>query len=549
MAWLRNQYFWATLFFLGTLIVHWPSHNAGFVSDFLGWQAHYRDDSFWDFIKSYGYNGHQQVLQLINSSMYQVFGTAGIPWYILFCAAHTFNGLLLYRFLLKITQLWGTRDGLWIAVTGTAFFLFSPYHPEVTVWRVCLHYMISAACLLGSLLLTIDYLERNNRRALWCAHGLMLLNLFTLELALVIPLLTHAFCLTWWLTRPTRKNDQQPSINWSVLFRFMTLPQIGLWAFYFIFNKLTLGAWVGHYGVERHLKINYLQIFSNALKYEVKYPIFARHFAHPAKAKLFNALSEAHTVYWGYGILAALVLIAVVFRNRLTPKFPIFVMLLGMGLLAALPTAQLHFEWVQYNENDRYGYLTALFVLPALAILFSGLPGSWKYVPATGFMWLSVVLLLRTCGWWGDMERIYRKLLADFQWYDKKEIYVLSLADNYRGIWMFRMYGPQSSLVDALNLVENKHLAANVHELAFFNMNTPQDGVTVTTPDSTGMFRTEFNQWGNWWWRNGIGALDYETDQYKVQFKGKWHELTFKNGRPKDAVFIYQSGDSWKVKD
>jgi hypothetical protein len=49
---------------------------------------------------------------------------------------------------------------------------------------------------------------------------------------------------------------------------------------------------------------------------------------------------------------------------------------------------------------------------------------------------------------------------------------------------------------------------------------------------------------GNWWWRNGAGAGDYETDVYTVHFTGDGYELQFKKVDTTSAV-IYQTGDRW----
>ncbi|MEI6410949.1 MAG: hypothetical protein WCR52_16300 [Bacteroidota bacterium] len=543
---MRRDSLLFTLFLLGTLLIHWPAHQAGFVSDFLGWQDLYNKGSFWGVFNSFGYGGHQQVLQLINYTMYKIFGTYGIPWYVLFCTMHAINGWLLYRFILKISELWGIPDARWSAVAGALFFLFSPYNPEATVWRVCLHYMISGMCTLGALLLTTEYLVRGDVRKLWWAHGLMLINLFTLELALAIPLLTHALVIGWFIMRPTRSDLNEMPFSWKQIFQYMTLPQAGLYAFFFLFNKLTLGQWVGHYGEARMLKFDYLRMLSTPLKYTIKHIGFVRNWAHPAKMLVFDFFSTPTGLMWGYGVLLSMVLAVLLFRKRLPARYGAVTLLLCMGILAALPVSNLHFEWVLYNENDRYGYLTSLFCMPALALLIAALPRWWNLTTGVLYLTLSVWLMFQTVVWWGEMERIYRQLLDEFKWYDNKEIVVMSMADDYRGIWMFRIYSKESALADALNMVKGRRPSGKITETAFFNMNSAADGMTATRPDPNGPIRVEFNEWGSWWWLAGLGANDYETDDFKVVFKDKYYELTPKSDH-KDAVYIYQSGEHWKT--
>lgn len=51
------------------------------------------------------------------------------------------------------------------------------------------------------------------------------------------------------------------------------------------------------------------------------------------------------------------------------------------------------------------------------------------------------------------------------------------------------------------------------------------DGVIVIV-DSMGILWVEFNQWGNWWWRCGIGmGLGYDIEVYEVDSKGYYYFL------------------------
>ena len=79
-------------------------------------------------------------------------------------------------------------------------------------------------------------------------------------------------------------------------------------------------------------------------------------------------------------------------------------------------------------------------------------------------------------------------------------------------------------------------------------MTTPTDGVNVKqiAPDT---LLVTFNQWGNWWWKKGLGASNYETTDYKVilNFKdcGRCYALVLKNKNPA-RVYLYQDGDDLK---
>lgn len=538
------------LFFLSSLILYWPARNAGFVSDFLGWQDLYDKGPWYGFLYSFGYGGHQQVLQLINYCMYKAFGTNGLPWTFLFCAFHAANGYLLYRLLLKMGNIWQLQFTGFTAMFGALFFLFSPYQPEVTVWRVCLHYMISGLCTLGAIWYTLDYLQKGRVRALWWAHGLMLINLFTLELALAIPLLTHGVLIGWQLSHKAPSVESPDThdryhLDWKKTILYLSLPQIGLYIFFFVWNKLTLGQWVGHYGEKRMLAFDPVRMLSTPLKYMVKPLFFIRHWEHADKMALFNWMSGDFGIKFCYILLISMALSVFFLRNFLTPRIKLAVLLLWLGILASVPVSNLHFEWVLFNENDRYGYVSSLFVLPVMALALARLARWWKYFAALLYLFISSFLLRNTVNDWAEMDRIYHKLLDEFVWYDAKELYVLSLADNYQGIWMFRYYPKGSALADAFQVVKHRNLSGIIHETAFFNMNTGHDALSAKVLEGNTL-RVEFEQWGNWWWLSGLGANDYETDDFAIDFQDKWYDLRLKRLNP-EAVYIYQSGDHWKT--
>lgn len=540
----KRDYLIALAMLLGTVVIHWPAHNAGFVSDFLGWERQYREQSFWAFLITFGHPVHQQLPQFFNIVLYRLFGTWGLPWFALFSLLHALNGFLLYRFLLKCSDLWQLKQGQWLGITGALFFLFSPYITDATVWRVCLHYLMSGGFTLGALLGTADYLERGHKRSLWLAHGLLLLNFFTLELAIAIPFLTHAFAIGWALTRP---NGTAGNLDIKAFLRDMTFPQLGISALFFGLNKLTFGQWVGHYGEATHLKFEALKMLAQPMKYAAKYLTFGRQFEHSDKAKMFGFMESERGLLLCYGAFALLLLATLLYQRRQHPRLTLGVLMLSLGLLAIFPVSNLHFEWILFNELDRYGYVASLFFLSAVALLFSAIPGVWKNIPAGIFLLVSIFYLCKIMFWWRDLDNCYKKLLHDFHWYDKKEVFVLATADNFKGIWMMRSYRDKPALQYALELQQNKALDIQFHEVAQYNMNSLQEGVTVSVPDTTtGVIRVEFDQWGNWWWKNGKGASDYQNDLYKVVFKGKWYELNMKAHHP-DAVFICQSGDTWKV--
>ena len=76
-----------------------------------------------------------------------------------------------------------------------------------------------------------------------------------------------------------------------------------------------------------------------------------------------------------------------------------------------------------------------------------------------------------------------------------------------------------------------------------YNLHTKDDGVKVEQT-GPGQLKVEFTQWGNWWWRNGIGASNYENEIFKVTNNGHHYLLDLKVPH-EDFTFIYQVGSKW----
>jgi hypothetical protein len=214
--------------------------------------------------------------------------------------------------------------------------------------------------------------------------------------------------------------------------------------------------------------------------------------------------------------------------------------------LALAPIANLYFNYLLYIENDRYGYLASVFFSLFLLTLFSTLPRWAGYSLFAIYLSLSAYFLQKTNHIWFDATQIYYSLLNDFRWYDKKEVYVLNLPDNLQGCLLFRDYSSQSlGLKDALQYVQRKPYSGKIWEVAQYNLTSAQDGVKAEWADKQ-LIVTTFQQWGNWWWRGGIGASAYEKGIFSFEPKGQSHEVRLKQ-IPTDAVFIYQTGGKWQA--
>lgn len=526
----------ALLFVAFALAVYWPTRHAGFVMDWLGWQYAYNRDGWAGVPGSFGYPGLHPVLHLGNYTLYWLFGANSPVWYWVFACLHGLNAWLLARLVLRLplgmSVLQQTTIGL---ATGTLF-LLSPYAAEVVVWRVCLHYLLALLFALLAMHRTLDYLTEPRKSVLWQIHLLVLAALFTFEWSLVIPVLLATLVLVWFFAQ---KMPLSPA-----LFGKLFAPQAGLWALYFLLNKIKIGDWVGHYGADTHLNMDPKYMSANMLRYTVKQFAFARDWEHNFKAPFFESLADGRPFWLGTGIVLLAAAVWLLFFRRLNLRLRWAGAAFAWFFVALLPVSNLFFYALQYSENDRYGYFANGFGWIGLLLLLSFLPKMFFRAIIVGYVAVSAWFLMNINHCWIESEKICAGLVEDFRWYDRDEVIILASPDNYLGVFMFRIIGQINGFNEALELRRGKPFKGNMWEVVQFNVVAPDYAITAEK-DSTGLlYKIGFKQDGNWWWRNGIGATDYENDRYTFKMQ-QWHvEMQLKEKRPNTAV-IYPVGNKW----
>jgi hypothetical protein len=527
-ALLQYLLFWAI-----TQLFYFPTRYSGFVTDFTGLLSRFEGRTAAGILDCFGFPAMQQVLNALLFTWHSVFGIAPLPWYLLQSSLHALNALLLLQLgkaLSERLQLPNTHLMGWMAAF---LFLLSPYASEPVTWRVAQNFLLSTAVILGTARLTLDWLDKPDPRRWVLIQGLFILGLFTFELVLIIPFLSSLLLL------------MVPHGSWPK-WRRLNLPQFGGVGLYFVLNRLILGSWVGHYGAEVHLKFELPVLLGNGLRYTAKHLLFARNWPHAAKQWLFDGLAQPAVALGLGGILIVLLTAGLIFRNRLSNRWRLSVIgLTGFGL-ALLPVLNLYFNYTLHLENDRYGYLASAFLALVLATGLSALP-RWGRLPLLlAYLGCSSYFLWQHNQFWWKSTQVYQQMLDGFDYYDAPAAYLLNLPDNFQGAPMFRDYsGEDHAFRDALKYIRQQPYNGQIYEVAQYNMTRLTDGATATV-DSTGTLRVEFNQWGNWWWRRGIGmGPGYDTEVYEVDSKGHHYFLTLRQPE-QGAVFLIQEGLEWR---
>ncbi len=515
-----------------TLVIYYPARQSGFVTDWLGWQQAYDAGSWEDVLRCFGYPGLQQVTQFVMYGLYRACGT-GIGWYLFFCFLHAFNAWLLFELFRKLGRHLGIASTAGMALSGVLLFLLSPYQAEVLIWRACVHYLLSGGFMLLVLHSVVRFLDTGGRRWLLIGSILFFLSLFVLEIALVTPVIALLLAYVWSLRGKPERN-LRPLVA-------VALALGPFWILYFFLNKIVLGTWIGHYGAATHLNFHWVETCSRFFKYLIKHTFFVRYFRHAYKEAIFGYMEQPAFVFASIALGLGLVVAFVRYLRRLPVRWVACGMALAMFFTALAPVATLYMLTLLHGENDRYGYVASMFLMMALAMAFGALRDRYRWWLWGTWIAVSVFYLHRTVQWWADSHQQKQEILSSFRAYDAHEVIVLNLPDNLEGIHLFRIIGDSSALKEDLALTAGKPYSGQIREVAYYNEISPSDGVMVEPDTAVGALKVSFRQWGNWWWRNGIGASDYENESWRVDFQGHFYHLYLKKV-PENTVFLYCDG-------
>ncbi len=528
-----------TLMWIAVQILYWPAWRAGFVTDFTGLMERFDGQDASGILNSFGFPAQQQVLNFFLYFFYRLFGTAPLPWHLTFTTLHTFNAFLFFSFHKTLLRHLGVSHSTFIALGGAILFLVCPYQSEPVIWKVGLNYLLSTLLILISLRYLTSWLANKKHRFPWRTQLPYLLALFTFEFAFTLPFLSLALLIFWTLVFS----------EWTLLwrrFRLVVLPQLTGIVFYFGLNRLTLGRWIGHYGADVHLNLAPEVLIGTVLKYTAKLLGLVRYYAHPLKESIFNSLDRPLVI-----IIFALLFMGGAFwyaKNfkRLSSKGRSAGLLLLFYLIALAPVANIFFLYLLHVENDRYSYLASGFFFTLAALSISYLPRLPRASVLVMFVVLHTWLLTRTIRYWREATLVYEELLDTFRWHEAPAIYLLNLPDNLQGVLLFRDYGGDGqTFLDALRYLRKHPYPGNLHEVASYNLTSPGDGIQVEW-QAVDTLRVTFSQWGNWWWRDGRGASDFEDDHFQFINQGHHYLLVPKSIEP-GAVLLYQTGNRWEV--
>jgi hypothetical protein len=527
-------FFWLLLFG-----VYWQTHNAGFVTDFYGWMTNFDTLSFADCINGTNYNikSFYQITHLIMYALTYLFRMTGLPWYIVFVSLNALNVVFLYKFFTKIASKLQIENAETITFLGLLMFVASPYQAEVMVWRASFHYLLGFGFMLSILLLFMKYIDEPKLKYWSYALAIFIISIFSIEYFLFTPFILLVFILFWYLNDPKQHDFK------DLLMRFFVWPLFLVGA-YFLLYKTVNGKWIAHYGASNENGLFSLNSFSTYGKYVVKHLFFIRYLEHAEKERVFNFFNTPSVSALILSVVFVVSLLCIVYFKKLSATVRLLFLNFGFFSILLTPVLTLFFSTLLLNENDRYGYLPSAFLMFGLALGLSFLPKRLFYFSSMGYIVFSFFLLLKTNRMWYHAENVRHNLVQNYHWWEGENIVFLNVPDDIKGMYIYRSSGDISGLAESVEIEKQRKIKARTFDVAQYNLTSINDGVSVKMPSRDTAIVT-LNQWGNWWWRNGKGATNYENEVFKVQFDyngcGNCYRLILKDTTVKNTL-IYQVG-------
>lgn len=505
------------------------------VHDFLGWLMKYSEGNWSDVWNGFGYFGLHPVFHIINYGTFRVFGYNQLAWCIVFAILQGVSAYLLFSFLKKVFIRFDIESGYWIALLASIGFLLGPFQTEVVTWKACMHYLLTTIYFLSGITLFIKAMvEECKMRYVVLHHSLLVAALLTLEINLATPFIILVFAAAC---------SKLEGWNWRQYMSRFFVPHIIILILYFVANKLILGEWVGHYGAEKHLNFDPQLLIANGLRYFAKYFLLGHFWSFNLRETLYVNIGSWYAIGGIFGSLGTIVILT--YKKMIADnKLLLSASFLVMFFMALFPIANLYFMYIMPFQNDRYGFLASIFFYPFIFLLIFSLPRYLKYIVALLVLMVHIFYGMLNVNKCNEAGQLIDSLISSYKWYDEPEVRLLSLPDNYQGLFLYADYhaGSAETFVEALDLFGSQKVKGHIDEYSHFNQVTLRDSFKYSIIEDT--FTVEFKQYGNWFWRNNIGFINYETEEVNASRANNILRVELKDTT--ERIYLIPQAGEWK---
>ncbi len=538
---------WLILFAL-----YLPAARAGFVMDFTGWLYNITHDSFYDYItmKHWHMKSLYQFWMLTVYVFYKVFGANPWAWHILFITMQALVGLLLFVFSEGLFRDTGLKNPQIIAGGGVLLFSICPHISEVVVWEPTFHYQQATSLLLLILIMVQAYLRRQKSKYILCAILLYTLSLFSLEYFYLTPLFVLALGIFYRLAL----NHDKKKIRH--LFTYTVIPFIVLCIARNFLFRLVYHNWVSRLGdsaistaiARPDLNTLILKFLAKPLEFIFHIVLLGRYYPETIRRNVYAACESLTGIITFYVLVCIIGLRFILRFKKFEKRTQLAIILFAFAALAVTIVIPMHFPQIQLIAYDRYTYLITAFTYMLIAL-------SLSYIPRrqVGLIIFAVIALInirytiKINRYWKQCAHVDNELLDTFPGSSNKITILLDQPENMHGAPMVQATH-QGEFKLMYNLLKTDSLTGIIMDAVSFNMETPEDGAHIMVINDS-MLHVTANQWGTWWWFDGLNATDRENEYFKIHIMdGHWYELTLRKP-PSQYRLLYQTGGTWKQVD
>lgn len=526
-----------------TCVLYIGAAKAGWVIDAAGFLYNIKHETFSDFINRThsADKSFYQVLMLQYYIGYKLWGMNLWLWSLLYITLQTVNAYLVFILGRDLFFDSGARHSFLVPFMAAVFFTICPHISEVVICKAYYHYLQCFVFILLIMRWTQQYQHRQDKKYVYGSAILFLLSVFTLEIFYIIPFFVLSIALYY---RFGLGYDKQV---YKKTFRAFFLPQLMLLVAYFI----------ALYATFRSLKVHKIEVSETVLDYLSKLPkylfhivLLGRYFDPKDKTVVYGIIGSPVGLGVFYLVVLGVSVYALAKFRTMSANAKVMFLLFTWSLMTLAFVTPLSFPGASLLIfYDRYTYFANAFVFMILAMIvlrFKNIYVAYGVFFIYGLLNLYFTVMVNK--YWQQSDVINTSLLNNLPETGNKTVLLLNIPENMNGAPMIGAQ-KEGEFKTMHEVYTGAPLNNKIYDVASYNMTADTDGVyVIVVNDST--VDVALSQWGSWWWYEGQGAKDYETEDYIVKMKNpsRWYELTLKQPAQEYAL-LYNVGYKWKVVD
>ncbi len=415
--------------------------NLGFYSDdYLGING-YQTQGIQGFFNNLGVPFFMPINYLFQFAELKIFGVNYTTFKIINLLLFYLTALFVYHISRRINSQLNTfspnSNSNFTGLLAATLFIASPYQTETINWFASQAYILSTLLALVSLNYYLMFKESTKPKHVIFYFLFFFLSILCKEISIILPIIIFAIALLF--GRLTKESNK--------LFLIGNITTLGV---YFLMRYIFLGNIIGGYGVETHLNFD-LEILGFGIK------------AYMAKFFLLYRYSATLALTLGFVFLALAISIFVKPSSATRVKISAVAALLLIFIISLFPVLNLETSFLGSIQSDRYGYLPSVFFAILISSTFGFYSKRMCYIIALSAFSLYCTLTIYTNQIWVEASEIRDNLVLSIDNISRndKNILLVNLPDNYRGVYIFR-----NGFSESLRLKNNSSLRiAFTHEI------------------------------------------------------------------------------------